>query len=39
MRQLGRYSDWTCECCDESVNCPHVGRVSRWRRKLKGRKV
>lgn len=25
MRQIGRYSEWTCECCDENKRkCPHV---------------
>lgn len=39
MRQLGRYVDWTCECCDESVKCPHVSRVKRLTRRFQGRKV
>jgi ribosomal protein L37AE/L43A len=37
--QRGRYADWRCTCCDESVNCPHVSGWKRFLRKLSGRKV
>ena len=39
MIQRGRYADWQCACCDESVNCPHVSSLKRLMRKLGGRRV
>jgi ribosomal protein L37AE/L43A len=39
MIQRGRYANWTCACCDESVACPHVSRFKRLMRRLGGRRV
>jgi len=39
LRQQGRYADWRCECCDESVNCPHISKLERIKRKMSGRRV
>jgi tRNA(Ile2) C34 agmatinyltransferase TiaS len=39
LRQQGRYADWRCECCDDSVNCPHISKLARLKRKMSGRRV